>query len=91
MTTSEDKLEEKLNLVDSLLTQAKGIAREQWGNLSGDKKARLVGKKDQVVGKLKQNYGTRWAFRNRDWVLWGTAVTLFATILALILARNNNT
>jgi len=90
MTILEKQMEEKRNLANGMLTQAKGIVQETWGSLTNDEQARLIGKKDQVMGKLQQNYGNSWPVRNSDWVLWGTAVTLFATILALMINRKNN-
>ena len=62
MTTLEKQIEEKRTLVNGMLKQAKGIAQEQWSNLSNDEK-------DQVVGKLQRDYGNSWAVRNSDWVL----------------------
>ena len=65
MTTLEKQIEEKRTLVNGMLKQAKGITQEQWSNLSNDEKARLVGKKDQVVGKLQRDYGNSWAVEER--------------------------
>ena len=90
MTTLEKQIEEKRTLVNGMLKQAKGIAQEQWSNLSNDEKARLAGKKDQVVGKVQRDYGNSWAVRNSDWVLWRTAVTLFAAFLAFFITRKNS-
>lgn len=88
----EEKLEEKIdgkrNVVNGRLTQAKGIVKEKWGELSHDDSARLAGKKDQVVGKLQADYGDSWIVRHRNWVLLGTAVT---AVIAFIFLRNSTT
>jgi uncharacterized protein YjbJ (UPF0337 family) len=38
--------------------QLKGNAKEQWGKLTDDDLTTLSGKKDQLVGKIQERYGT---------------------------------
>jgi uncharacterized protein YjbJ (UPF0337 family) len=89
MTTLDLQLDEKQNKVEGTVTQAKGIVREQWGNLSDNKLTQLAGKKDQVVGQLQANYGNSWIVRHRGSVLMATAVIAFCTALAFIFIRSN--
>lgn len=35
----------------------KGAAREQWGKLTDDDINRIVGKRDRLIGSLKERYG----------------------------------
>jgi uncharacterized protein YjbJ (UPF0337 family) len=35
----------------------KGTAREQWGKLTDDDINRIVGKRDRLIGSLKERYG----------------------------------
>lgn len=37
--------------------QLKGKVRETWGNLTEDDVDVIAGKRDQLVGKLKERYG----------------------------------
>lgn len=37
--------------------QLKGKVRETWGNLTDDDIDVIAGKRDQLVGKLKERYG----------------------------------
>lgn len=90
MTALNIQLDEKRNVVDGVLTQAKGVAREQWGKLSHNEQAQLTGKKDQIIGKLQANYGDSWIVRNKGWVLIGTAVTAIGLALAFIFTRSQN-
>ena len=87
-----DEISEKQNIasqnvVSGRLTQAKGIFLEQLGNISNDERMKLVGKRDQIAGKLQANYGDKWLVRNRSWLMLSTAV---AAIAAFIFLRNNN-
>jgi uncharacterized protein YjbJ (UPF0337 family) len=75
------------NVVNGRLTQAKGIVLEQLGNISHDDRMRLVGKKDQIAGRIQATYGDKWLVRNRGWLLISTAV---AAIAAFIFLRNSN-
>ena len=75
------------NVVNGRLTQAKGIVLEQLGNISNDDRMRLVGKKDQIAGRIQATYGDKWLVRNRGWLLISTAV---AAIAAFIFLRNSN-
>jgi len=75
------------NVVSGRLTQAKGIVLEQLGNISNDDRMRLVGKKDQIAGRIQAIYGDKWLVRNRGWVLISTAV---AAVAAFIFLRNSN-
>ena len=75
------------NVVSGKLTQAKGIILEQLGNISNDDRLRLAGKRDQLAGRLRANYGDKWLVRNRGWLLLSTAV---AAIAAFIFLRNSN-
>lgn len=75
------------NVVSGRLTQAKGIVLEQLGNISNDERMKLVGKRDQIAGKLQANYGDNWLVRNRGWLMLSTAV---AAIAAFIFLRNSH-
>lgn len=75
------------NVVSGKLTQAKGIVLEQLGNVSNDERMRLVGKKDQLAGKIQANYGDKWLVRNRGWLLLTTVV---AAAAAFIFLRNSS-
>jgi uncharacterized protein YjbJ (UPF0337 family) len=75
------------NVVNGRLTQAKGIVLEQLGNISNDDRMRLVGKKDQIAGRIRATYGDKWLVRNRGWLLISTAV---AAAAAFIFLRNSN-
>ena len=37
--------------------QVKGNVKEQWGKLTDDHLDRIAGKRDQLVGKIQENYG----------------------------------
>lgn len=37
--------------------QFKGKVREQWGKLTNDDMDVIAGKRDQLIGKLKERYG----------------------------------
>jgi uncharacterized protein YjbJ (UPF0337 family) len=37
--------------------QMKGKAREQWGKLTDDDWQTILGKRDQLVGKIQERYG----------------------------------
>lgn len=90
MTTADLQLNEKQqNVVKGTLTQAKGVVREQWGNLANNDFTRLSGKKDQVVGHIQANYGNSWPMRHRGWMLIGTAVALIGAALVFIFTRDN--
>ena len=75
------------NVVRGRLTQAKGIILEQLGDISNDERMRLVGKRDQMAGKIRANFGDKWLVRNRGWLLLSTAV---AAITAFIFLRNSH-
>ena len=57
--------------------QFSGQMREQWGRLTRDPKLELVGKRDQIVGRVLERYGISkeraarqlrdFHDRNRDW------------------------
>ena len=34
-----------------------GKAKQQWGKLTDDQLDQLAGKRDQLVGKIQENYG----------------------------------
>ena len=84
-----EQLEEKQNEAEGMMTQAKGMVRERWGNLSGDEQTRLAGKKDQVVGRLQRNYGDSWIGRHPGKFILTTAVISFCIALAFIFIRSN--
>jgi uncharacterized protein YjbJ (UPF0337 family) len=75
------------NVVSGRLTQAKGIVLEQLGNVANDDRMKLVGKRDQIAGRIRANYGDKWLVRNRGWLFLSTAV---AVIAAFIFLRNSN-
>ncbi len=37
--------------------QAKGKVKEQWGKLTDDHLDVIAGKRDQLIGKIQENYG----------------------------------
>ncbi|BCR04554.1 CsbD family protein [Desulfuromonas versatilis] len=39
------------------LDRAKGMAREFWGELTGDQKAFLEGRRERMIGRLEAKYG----------------------------------
>jgi uncharacterized protein YjbJ (UPF0337 family) len=45
------------NIIEGKWKELKGQAREEWGKLSDDELEEIEGKKDILVGKLKQKYG----------------------------------
>lgn len=91
MTTLTAQLDEKQKVASGLLTQAKGVAEEQWGKLTNNEQAQLAGKKDQLAGRLQATYGDSWLARNKGWLTMGTAVAVLSMVLAFIIARNINT
>ena len=84
---AKDEIDRRQTVFNGRLTQAKGVVREQLGNLTNNDNLRKAGKKDQVVGTLQANYGNSWFVRNSNLVLIGTAV---ATVLALLFARRRH-
>ncbi len=56
--------------------QIKGKVKEQWGKLTDDHLDIIAGKRDQLVGKIQENYGVardvaerqvkEWEDRNQD-------------------------
>lgn len=84
-----EQLDEKQDVINGKLTQAKGIVREQLAHVQNDELARLAGKKDQIVGQLEAKYGQNWFVRNRRWVLATTAVTFVSAMFAFILLRRD--
>ncbi|MEX0758030.1 MAG: CsbD family protein [Tistlia sp.] len=38
-------------------TQMKGMAREQWGDLTDDDLERAAGDRDQLIGRIQERYG----------------------------------
>lgn len=81
MKTQKKQLESKRNAVAGTLTQAKGVAREQWGKVTKNPKMQLAGKKDQVAGTIQKTVGNSWAFRHKNLVM---AFTLFAAVMAAV-------
>jgi uncharacterized protein YjbJ (UPF0337 family) len=57
-------------------TQLKGNVIEQWGKLTHDDVDKIAGKRDQLLGKIQENYGIsseaaehqvkEWQTRNQD-------------------------
>lgn len=37
--------------------QFKGMAKQQWGDLTDDDLARMAGDRDRIVGQLQERYG----------------------------------
>jgi len=89
MAALERQIDAKQHVINGKMTQAKGVVREQWGNLQNDELTRLAGKKDQVVGKLQSTYGNSWLVRNSGWVLLGTAVATVAAAFIYIFTRGS--
>lgn len=90
MTTLNVQLDKEQKMAHGKLTQAKGVVREQLGNLQNDELMRLAGKKDQMVGQLQANYGDSWVVRHSGWVLLGTAVAFVSAVLALRFTRSGD-
>lgn len=88
MTTIDAKLDEKQDMVEGVMTQAKEVVREQWDHISDNDLARLAGKKDEMVGRLQAKYGNRWVMRHGRLVLFVTIVSIICTALALFISRN---
>ncbi len=88
MTTLEQQIQEKQNVAAGKLTEAKGIVREQWGNLSNDNVTRLAGKKDQVVGRLQSNYSNSWASQHKGLVL--LALAAVGAAVAYVFTRSSS-
>lgn len=87
MTTLEQQIQEKQNVAAGKLTEAKGIVREQWGNVSNNDMTRLAGKKDQVVGRLQSTYSNSWASQNKGLVLLAAAA--IGAAIAYLFTRSN--
>ena len=79
-----DGVSRQQTVFNGRLTQAKGLVREQLGNLTNNDSMRRAGKRDQVKGALQANYGNSWLVRHSNLVLVSTAVV---TVLALLFAR----
>ena len=45
------------NIIEGKWKELKGQAREEWGKFTDDELEEIGGKKDVLVGKLKQKYG----------------------------------
>jgi uncharacterized protein YjbJ (UPF0337 family) len=82
MKTVESKIDSKRHAVVGTLNQAKGLAREKVGQVTNNRKMRLGGKKDQVIGTLQKNLGDSWAYRHKT--LLATLTTTIAIIVAAI-------
>lgn len=87
MTTLTQTLKEKQTVAEGLYTQAKGVAREQWGTLTHDAAAIRTGKREQKLGRLQMRYGNHWAAQRRRWLLAGTAVSVLFVVMSLFFAR----
>lgn len=46
------------NIIEGKWKEPKGKAREEWGDLTDDELEQVGGKRDKLVGKLQQKYGT---------------------------------
>lgn len=91
MTTLETQVNSKKNAVVGTLNQAKGVARERWGQVTNDPKMQLAGKKDQVVGALQKNLGDSWAYRNKQFILLGSVIAALAAAVFYFVNRTNET
>lgn len=89
MTTLDAQIDKKQNMMEGKLTQAKGVVREQWGNITNDEMTRMAGKKDQIIGHLQTNYGNKWVVRHGRLVMFGMIATLVCAALAFIFIRSN--
>jgi uncharacterized protein YjbJ (UPF0337 family) len=45
------------DIIEGNWRQFKGRVKEQWGNLSDDHFESIAGKRDQLIGKIQENYG----------------------------------
>jgi uncharacterized protein YjbJ (UPF0337 family) len=89
MTSRKTQLESKRNAVAGTLTQAKGVARERWGQVTNNPKMQLAGKKDKVAGTLQKSLGNSWAFRHKNLVLAFTAVAALMAAVSYYFNRAN--
>jgi uncharacterized protein YjbJ (UPF0337 family) len=91
MTKLDTQIDSKKNAVAGTLTQAKGVARERWGQATNNSKLQFAGKKDQVVGTLQKNLGDSWAYRNKQFILLGSVVAALAAAVFYFFNRTNDT
>jgi uncharacterized protein YjbJ (UPF0337 family) len=56
--TEEKGAEMNWNIVEGNWKQFKGMIRGQWGRLTGDPVDEIVGKGDQLAGKVQETYGS---------------------------------
>lgn len=45
------------NQVEGAWKEFKGMAKEQWGNLTDDELDRIAGKRDRLVGEVQRKHG----------------------------------
>ena len=65
-------------IVEGNWVQFKGRVREQWGNLSDDHIESIAGKREQLIGRIQENYGidrreaddqvSDWEDQHRDFI-----------------------
>lgn len=90
MTTLNTQLDSKRHVVAGTLNQAKGVVRERWGQLTNNKKTRMGGKKDQIVGAMQKKVGNSWPVRHKNLVLTFTTIATIIAALAYYLKRAND-
>lgn len=66
------------DIIEGNWVQFKGRVKEQWGNLSDDHFETIAGKRDQLIGKIQENYGidqreadaqvSDWENQHRDFI-----------------------
>jgi uncharacterized protein YjbJ (UPF0337 family) len=55
-------------------TQYKGKAKEQWGDLTDDDLTKVEGNRDQLVGKIQEQYGVAKEEAERQIDEWSRSV-----------------
>jgi uncharacterized protein YjbJ (UPF0337 family) len=56
-------------------TQYKGKAKEQWGDLTDDDLTKVEGNRDQLVGKIQEQYGVAKEEAERQIDEWSKSVS----------------
>lgn len=83
MSINTEKLEQVEETIAGRLTEAKGVAREQWGKITDDNLEQLAGRKDQVAGRMQAELaGKQWLNkRNLALTLGSVAIAIIAALI----------
>jgi uncharacterized protein YjbJ (UPF0337 family) len=60
------------NRIEGNWKQFKGAIKEQWGKLSDDQIEQIAGKRDQLVGRIQEQYGIERDVAERQVRHWET-------------------